>query len=644
MHQDAVTLNSTLSELKARVQQHLGLPAESDTHEKQECNCALARKIDADAVPNELNGSPIDSSCSLIVIHGDSQISCINISEPTRAALVRSAKAHLSTQAEGKHLEVVGGVEDPDHHTSSDMRYIVLPVIACCSHGRHGHRPITSHHDSASQRLSNFNLDIHTAEMSIEVTAQNSTLTISDVGLAECTINGVLNLYAVKRHAPDDDEGPQMRGKDAIFRKSKAWEHPLGQSERGLASLLSTLRVFAHLTSAREMDPSEQDAILHIFYLLTRFPPAVRSIHVLLMGKSISQPEQAAITQCVYEVLKTVIPLQTVKHDSARLLEGSRLLFGLILEKAKHIKHSGNDAAEVLPYIDTAHVYDLQSAITMEPVTSPIQTMAGLVDRGLYDAFKDGGILRWTNGVCLDTVANFDHGLNRAVLLAGGTRSQVISFEIDAVNNSRRYLDRGVVDNVISPAEYSNLPYLATLCSRNQLGVVHPSSLPSTEPPSLTLDRLGSLAVYVGRQPCGDPGNDIIQFRPTNGDDIEESVDVSIITQLLVPILEQRKADGTAVFEGFGDRHRQLKDPDEVVMLVIDCSSSMDSRCGFIDVEANEDAYLGPDKKDNLDDELAKAAKDRRFDMSELDDMKGKYSRIHRTCPRRYSHTLTNHN
>lgn len=139
------------------------------------------------------------------------------------------------------------------------------------------------------------------------------------------------------------------------------------------------------------------------------------------------------------------------------------------------MKLSKKDAQGTLSYIDTAHVYDLKNALTLEPVTSSIQSLAGLVDRGLYNAFKYGGILRWTDGIQMNTVTKVDRGLNRAVLLSGGTRAQIVSFDIDAVHNSRRYIDKGLVDNAISPAEICNLPYLATLCSRNQLGVVHPS-------------------------------------------------------------------------------------------------------------------------------------------------------------------------
>jgi hypothetical protein len=40
------------------------------------------------------------------------------------------------------------------------------------------------------------------------------------------------------------------------------------------------------------------------------------------------------------------------------------------------------------------------------------------------------------------------------------------------------------------------------------------------------------------------PGKDILIFRPTSG---ELAVDVLIVTQLLVPILERRESDGTAI-------------------------------------------------------------------------------------------------
>jgi len=105
----------------------------------------------------------------------------------------------------------------------------------------------------------------------------------------------------------------------------------------------------------------------------------------------------------------------------------------------------------------------------------------------------------------------------------------------------------------------------------------------------LTLDRECSLAVYIGRAGCTEAGRDILIFRPTSANE-EETVDVTIITQVLEPILTQRKADGTAIFEAYGDQHRKVVAPDEIAVICIDLSQSMKERCGFVDVESNEDA------------------------------------------------------
>ncbi|KAF2730390.1 U-box-domain-containing protein [Polyplosphaeria fusca] len=199
----------------------------------------------------------------------------------------------------------------------------------------------------------------------------------------------------------------------------------------------------------------------------------------------------------------------------------------------------------------------------MEPVAAdPVQTLSGLADRGFYEAFREGGLLGWTNGNSLVHVLTPDRKPQRLALLSGGTKTQIVAFDVDAFTKSNRYPHD--VDQVIGLDEYSDLRYLASFCSRNKLGVLPPSTLPSANPPALTLDREGYLAVYVGRQAYAEAGRDITMFRPVTRAG-EESVDVSIITQLLVPILNRRNGDGSAVFEDFGDIHRKIKDPDEIL-------------------------------------------------------------------------------
>jgi hypothetical protein len=97
------------------------------------------------------------------------------------------------------------------------------------------------------------------------------------------------------------------------------------------------------------MKEVQQGAILHMIHLLTRFPPAVRAAYIIMRGETPRPPERAALVQCLYEVLKDVVPLRIVHSNTKRLLEGSRLLFGLILEKAKNLKVSKNVDDAQLP-------------------------------------------------------------------------------------------------------------------------------------------------------------------------------------------------------------------------------------------------------------------------------------------------------
>ncbi|KAF2023014.1 hypothetical protein EK21DRAFT_95249 [Setomelanomma holmii] len=492
---EPIPLSCTLRELKARVQVHVGFPADDGTCPELECNCNLARQIDENAVLNKFGTGDHDASHTVILVHGNNNVLAIPVADITHDTFQNVASTYLMQP--NKILTVIGGAKDVAR-VAGTKRYLKAPRWT------HGH-------------------------------------------------------------------AESAHGKAGIVKKSIAWEHPNGQSDRGISNSLSTLRVFANLTASGTMEEDQQDAVLHMIHLLTRFPPAIRTAYILMRGETPSSSERAALAQSLYKVLKSVVPLPVVRSDQKRLLEGTRLLSGLILEKAKNLKVTKFNTPSDLPYVNMK-VYDLRNMVTMEPVLSvPVQTQAGLLDFGFYAAFNSDGIL------------------SRVAVLSGGSKAHVLGFDFDAVNYNTRYLDCGNVSAVVSEAEHSELSYLAGLCTRNQLSVIAPSALPSATPPVLTLDREGFLAAYIGRADCAEAGRDILMFRPTSLRD-EEAVDVSIITQTLEPILAQRNADETAVFEAYGDHHPRVVAPDEIAVICIDLSRSMTERCGFVDVEENEDA------------------------------------------------------
>ena len=238
-------------------------------------------------------------------------------------------------------------------------------------------------------------------------------------------------------------------------------------------------------------------------------------------GKTPRACERAALTQALYEVLKDAVPAQLIKSDMTRLFEGARLLFGLILEKAKHLKLK-EDAQ--MPYISSLKVLDVRNAFTMEPITNAVQTPFGLVEEGYYEAFKEGGILYWKTGEQPLSVLPLDARTRRVSLLGAGIISQVTVLDLNNLNSIAGYSNNEDFDGVIPFRELSDPNHLASLCAKNELSVLAPSTLASAEAPALTLDREGLLAVFVGRAPCAMPGKDISIFRPLRGG--EETIDV----------------------------------------------------------------------------------------------------------------------
>lgn len=72
-------------------------------------------------------------------------------------------------------------------------------------------------------------------------------------------------------------------------------------------------------------------------------------------------------------------------------------------------------------------------------------------------------------------------------------------------------------------------------------------------------------------------------FRPLNGD---ESVDVSIITQIINPILKIRTGDGTYIFDCYGGSlKRKERNPKEVIFFCVDCSTSMENSSDFEELQ-----------------------------------------------------------
>ncbi|KAK6502352.1 hypothetical protein TWF506_002933 [Arthrobotrys conoides] len=430
--------------------------------------------------------------------------------------------------------------------------------------------------EATDNEFDNTGIDIWISDYLIE--AKNRDATIEELGILDLLADGILDVYAITRNlenstatstsdtdSENDDE--EIIGIGEIFSFNPHWQIRPQQSDRGSATFLSSFRVFAHCISSREMTASKQEAILRVIYGLTRFFPILKSLRILMSGQSLSPAQSALCVQCFYELLKELIPKKLVGDDESRLLEGSRLLFGYILEISRLVDI---DESDNLPLQDAFKTVDLSDATTSKLIKDPVLTDAGLVDAS--------SIPELPSAVVLPLPANIARIFK---LTTTDGCSEYSYFDTSEIQNAFHFYYGIEID----PRMTRDPHYLAGICEACGFVVTLPGDLAKASAPCLTFDSTGHVAVYTGRAPCADPGKDFQIFLPLSGKEI--TVDVAVITGLLGPILEARKNEtGGSTLDAVGiATNRKQNDPEELVMFVVDCSQSMNdvSEFYFID-------------------------------------------------------------
>lgn len=272
-----VPLSTTLQDLHNRACSHVGLPSALDLLDL-ECNCNLARKIESNAI--QFQHTSDEASSILVVVYDNNRIAAVTLPSPTLSCIQDTVRLRLRDHVEGKQITPCGG--DEISEGSDGKQYVRLPVVAVCSRARH---------EKCELPAMTSGLDLHSAECSIEITTHNAEIPLSSTGLADCAIDGVLNLYLVQRNTSHITLRSKLSGQDERFSFHSSWDTLVPQSERGLANFLSTLRVFSYLVSKKNMEEEQQDAFLHVMYVLTRFPPAVRATHILMRDEKLQLSE-----------------------------------------------------------------------------------------------------------------------------------------------------------------------------------------------------------------------------------------------------------------------------------------------------------------------------------------------------------------
>jgi len=384
-------------------------------------------------------------------------------------------------------------------------------------------------------------IDMRTHEMPIHNSAFPNT--ISTTGLQDLAgEDGVINIFVVQRYSTHEAQASTIgSGLGDVYRVQDYWRpfQAGAQSDRGMAMMLSTLRVFTQLAKQHKLGERYQAAILNVWAGLCKFLPAVRCLHLLIQGRKPTKAECAALSATIFEVLQDIVP---VEFSSLRRLEGTRLVFGLVADKARQMAQPDSEKEPVVTLSDFRPI-----KITM--VTSATDLLRGPEQRVSYlSGIREGEVHIY--------------------------RGEVASFE-------------GLCE--LLPGELTDLNHLAGLCGQSSLAVHRPSTLASAAAPCLTFDELGHAAVYTGREPCALPGKDMGMFRPHHGD---STPDMAVVERALAPILQRYALEGTDVFDILGTPlARQFETPDEIIMFCVDCSQGMEQRTDFLasDIMAQDD-------------------------------------------------------
>jgi uncharacterized protein YegL len=422
-------------------------------------------------------------------------------------------------------------------------------------------------HDHAVRHLSNnppdwLNvsslLDLHIHELPIAPSCSN--LTLKETGLVSRLKDDVLTVYAVPRPATTTraPEPTDRIGMNDLYAAGPHWQPSILQSDRGVAIFLSSLRVFTQLLKSNSIFDEHRDRVVYVFDLLCSFPPAVRALHLLIQGRTISRLASAALSQAFCCVLEYLGHKKLIKNDNTRLFEGARLILGLIMDKANQLKPTN-----FLVPSYSSQVYQVQFRSSAQ---------AAFIDLMPWD----GASTRFDSSTYVQPDA--DSGELNLLLLSESDQFAVIFNPPDDL-----FARTQVLQEVFSPDDLHDLHQLANLCGKVSLSVIRPSLLSSVAPEHLTFDSKGHVAVYTGKAGCAPPGRDTVIFRPMHG---EYTPNIGQLEQLLAPFLQTYEQDDTNVFDVLGSAHtRALAEPDEIVVFAVDCSASMSSHTDLIGIK-----------------------------------------------------------
>ncbi|EWC46245.1 hypothetical protein DRE_04416 [Drechslerella stenobrocha 248] len=420
-----------------------------------------------------------------------------------------------------------------------------------------------------------YTVDLHLPAHPI-LSTEHLNHTLYDYGLVG-TERAPLDLFVVLRYTGVIGIAPGHFGEDVKSTSNCSAWHPVeGTTKAGISAFCASLEIIKRKVT----DGATQRRFLTALWQTTHFLPAVYAMSSLFDSRTLTAEEKAALAQTFQALCMKSVPDWATGGKPQNVLEGSRQLLGWLLDQVTALKRGGSG----------------MESWTRKAIIKRA-TAGGPSGRRGRPATPENDIvsLKLQNGESVNVTVEF---LDKSSQTYPDTRQLVLSFRDNYSFDGTSYLvlpkDAGkMLDHRIlhhpTPdgffEQIINTTNLPTLCT------VAPLSLSGSRPPVLTLNDKGLISVFEFGGECATEWARI--WNPVTGVQLLLSNDQGqALAKTLKGVIQTRKLTGAWPLDGWdiGCLNASTVDtrkPKEVVMICIDCSSSM-----FCPAYGNEDVGL----------------------------------------------------
>ncbi|KAG6844814.1 hypothetical protein H0H87_003481 [Tephrocybe sp. NHM501043] len=494
-----------------------------------------------------------------------------NIPTEVLVSIVESFLKTQSVDLNGLSLRLHG--RDPN---SEIVRFVWTTLVSLCTSSLHknlDHRrfsfsmsTLPSPAAPMTGKKQAFEIDFHTSSCPVVVCGCTRLKDILPRNTEHCRDTQV-TLYAVKRtcekkSVPTSKHTGIPISKQSVYQFDDAWQPSMHQTPRGMAALLSSLHVLSEVV--RQKGVVSENRVLAALYSVTRFPPAVRALGMLMLNIAPQPHEKAALSEALFHALRDFSQTASMAFtiNTSRRFETVRILLGHIL--------TITDVVNVIerPLQSFSLICGLSNKRLVDPVLFGADSV---VERSAGTLHAVGGLLfRPTNGAEPCTITELNENQLRKVVAQS---KEFKNFEIYIL----LVHELGVVTRPVT-LENAGRDFPNSIQKANETDLISRGPLelksPSVVPPQIVLDSEGLLAVFTGRG-CG-ATRDVNFFRPLSGGDTE--VDVNDVEHALQRIIAARKVEDTWDVDCFGGIPAKARTPDEAIVLCLDLSQSMNEK------------------------------------------------------------------